>query len=152
MRSGRPPSMVVDPGRWLPSRGLSFLLYKVGRVIFPILEGYSEDDMRESGSRQVGGAQTMSLRVMSSSLLLPGLQDVGPYHRRPFLLGQQRDCHCLPDIPEAPGSAQTIGPLFSRLQAPPPPLPHPTPYPPILPPPLSTRGALQEKALPNFRA
>lgn len=40
--------------------GPSFLLYKMGRTIVPILEGSSEGEMREDGSRHMGGTQTMS--------------------------------------------------------------------------------------------
>lgn len=111
-----PPQWLLTLEGGFPSMGPSFLLYKMGRTIVPILEGSSEGEMREDGSRHMGGAQTMS-PAGDVITVVTWPQDVGPHHRRPFLLGQQRDCHCLPDIPAASGSGQTIGLLFSRLQA-----------------------------------
>lgn len=102
--------MVVPPGR----ASVFFSIKWESHI--PILEGYSEEGMRENGSSHVGGTETMFLRVMSSALLSPGLQDVG-LSPKALPAWTATGLHCLPDVPDASGSAQTIGPLFSRLQA-----------------------------------
>lgn len=43
----------------------------------------------------------MSLLGDATNTIVTWPPDVGPNHCRPFLLGQQHDCHCLPDLPEA---------------------------------------------------